>query len=123
MQAPVNLFFDVTPIGRILRIFTVDMSVFRGSILDPLIECSQMLSKVFVVLTLLLSFGSWEVYLALALMACYMATVATPYLRTDNYLHKIGATLDSPVWSYFYECMRGTSVIRAYGKEESIMKR
>ena len=28
MKAPVNLFFDVTPIGRILRIFTVDMSVF-----------------------------------------------------------------------------------------------
>jgi len=26
--APVNLFFDVTPIGRLLKIFTVDMKVF-----------------------------------------------------------------------------------------------
>ena len=28
LLAPVNLFFDVTPIGKILQIFTEDMSVF-----------------------------------------------------------------------------------------------
>lgn len=28
--APVNLFFDITPIGKILKIFTDDMNVFNG---------------------------------------------------------------------------------------------
>ena len=32
--APVNIFFDVTPIGKIMRIFTEDLNVFYGQILD-----------------------------------------------------------------------------------------
>ena len=50
-----------------------------------------------------------------------MITVVEPYLISDNQIQKVGASLDGPVWSYFYECMRGTTVIRAYGQEESIM--
>ena len=30
LLAPINLFFDVTPIGKILQIFTKDMNVFSG---------------------------------------------------------------------------------------------
>ena len=34
LLAPVNIFFDVTPIGKIMRIFTEDLNVFYGQILD-----------------------------------------------------------------------------------------
>ena len=30
LLAPVNIFFDVTPIGKIMRIFTEDLNVFYG---------------------------------------------------------------------------------------------
>ena len=38
-------------------------------------------------------------------------------------MHKVGSTLWGPIHSYFYECMRGTTVIRAFGQEKSIMKK
>ena len=34
LLAPVNKFFDVTPIGKIMQIFTEDLNVFYGRILD-----------------------------------------------------------------------------------------
>ena len=34
LLAPVNKFFDVTPIGKIMQIFSDDISVFYGRILD-----------------------------------------------------------------------------------------
>ena len=52
-----------------------------------------------------------------------MSRISKPYLSADNQLHKVGATLWGPIHSYFYECMRGTSTIRAFGQEESIMKK
>ncbi len=54
LEAPVNLFFDVTPIGKILQIFTEDMEVFRGHLIDPLNHCVNMMAHVVVVSTLLI---------------------------------------------------------------------
>ena len=38
-------------------------------------------------------------------------------------MHKVGNSLWGPVHSYFYECMRGASVIRAFNQEDFIMSR
>ena len=123
LLAPVNLFFDVTPIGKILQIFTEDMNVFQGEILEPLKHCMEMLSHVIVVSSILLTVGSVEVVLGFILMVYLCSKVARPYLHADNQLHKVGSTLWGPIHSYFHECMRGTTIIRAYGQEEVIMKK
>ena len=49
--------------------------------------------------------------------------ISIPYTYADNQLHKVGATLWTPIHSYFHESMRGKSIIRAYQQEDSIMKR
>ena len=121
LMAPVNLFFDVTPLGKILQIFTDDMNVFRGEILEPLQHMMNMGSHVVLVLFFFLTMGSWEVYLGLAIMGLCINYCIWPYLAADNQLHKVGSTLWSPIHSYFHECMRGTTLIRAFGQEETIM--
>ena len=114
LMAPVNLFFDVTPLGKILQIFTDDMNVFRGEILEPLQHMMNMGSHVVLVLFFFLSMGSWEVYLGLAIMGLCINYCIWPYLAADNQLHKVGSTIWTPIHSYFHEAMRGKSIIRAF---------
>ena len=123
LLAPVNLFFDVTPVGKILKIFNEEIHIFRGQLWDPIKHVIGMGSHVIVVLSVMFSIGGWETLIALCLMAFIMSYVVPPYLSADNQLHKVGGSLWGPIHSYFYECMRGTSVIRAFGQEESIMKK
>lgn len=123
LMAPVNLFFDVTPLGKILQIFTEDINVLKGEILEPLKHCMNMLSHVIVVLSIIIALGSWEVYIGLSVLVYCINYCIWPYLSADNQLHKVGSTLWGPIRSYFHECMRGTTLIRAFGQEETIMAR
>ena len=121
LEAPVNLFFDVTPIGKILDIFNGDMNVFRGEILDGFSHCMHMISHVIVVITMILRIGSWEVLVGFSVMMLLSYKISTPYMHADNQLHKVGSTLWGPIHSYFHETMRGTNIIRAFDQEKTIM--
>ena len=114
LLAPVNLFFDVTPLGKILKIFNEDMHVFMGQIIEPIKHCSEMLSHVVVVLSMLVTIGSWEIVFGFVMLAYLFRKISKPYMAADNQLHKVGSTLHGPMHSYFHECMRGTTIIRAY---------
>ena len=114
LLAPVNLFFDVTPVGKILRIFQSEINVFNH-ILEPVKHCLGMGAHVVVVITMLFNVGSWEVLVGFVAMMYLVNKVIWPYLYADNQLHKVGSTLWGPIHSYFYECMRGVAVIRAFG--------
>ena len=115
MKAPINLFFDVTPLGKILQIFTEDMHCFKGEIVMPLEHCMNMITHMFVVVSLMFSIADWEVLIGFTILAICMRYATMPYWVADNQLCKVWATLWSPVESYFHECMRGTTIIRAYG--------
>ena len=123
LQAPVNLFFDITPVGKILGIFQREINTFRTHLFMPIMHCMGMFTHIFFVLHMLMTYGSYEVYAVLAVMVMIMNYVIWPYLSADNQLHKVGSTLWGPIHSYFYECMRGTSIIRAFGQEETIMEK
>ena len=119
--APVNLFFDVTPIGKVLKIFNEDMHVFQGRFVDTLRCVNDIGSHVVVVFSILTVLSTWDVLFGFLLVLYVMMKISRPYLSADNQLHKVGSTLWGPIHSYFYECMRGTSTIRAFGQEEGIM--
>ena len=121
LLAPVNLFFDVTPVGKILKIFNEEINIFRGQIFEPFKHCVGMASHVVVVCSCMFTIGVYETLIGLLLMGAVMSYVVPPYISADNQLHKVGSTLWGPIHSYFYECMRGTTVIRAFGQEKSIM--
>jgi len=122
LKAPVNIFFDVTPVGKILNIFTNNMNVFYGQIVEPLQHMMNMSAHVLVVFGFLVIWGDIRILMFVFFVMGYLAKhIATPYLYADNQLHKVGHGLWAPLRSYFHESMRGKSIIRAFQQEEHIM--
>ena len=82
--APVNLFFDITPIGKILKIFTDDMNVFNGRFvreIDIIIEIGSHIVVVFSVLTVL---STWDILFGFIFVIIIMGLISKPYLAADN---------------------------------------
>ena len=123
LLAPVNMFFDVTPIGKILGIFSDDITVFYGRILDAPNHMMEMLSHVIVVLSIMGMICDWYIFVILGFMVYLMTKISTPYLYADNQLHKVASSLWTPIRSYFYESSRGTHIIRAFNQQDKIMAR
>jgi ABC-type multidrug transport system fused ATPase/permease subunit len=115
LLAPVNTFFDITPVGKILKIFQDEINIFRNHLFDPIKHIFGMLSHVVVVLSTMFLIGFSETMIGMAFMFMLMQMIVPRYNAADNQLHKVGSTLWGPIHSYFYECMRGTTVIRAFG--------
>ena len=58
LMAPVNTFFDVTPLGKIVNIFMSNLNVFYGQVLDAPNSIFEMLSHVLVVFSVMFSIGN-----------------------------------------------------------------
>ena len=91
LLAPVNTFFDVTPMGKIMNIFMDDLNVFYGQVLDVPNEMFEMLSRVVVVLSIMFAIGNWYILVPMfSLMLILARNVSKPYIHADNQLHKVG---------------------------------
>ena len=123
MHAPVNLFFDVTPLGKVLKIFNSEINRFSEGLYHPLINLPYLICHVLLVVKLMLQLGSFDILILLSVTAWLGYQVALPFLHFENQTAKIGWPLWSSVLSYFYECMRGTSVVRAFGRDDAIVAR
>ena len=66
-----NIFFDVTPIGKIMRIFTEDLNVFYGRILDAPKGIMELLISIFVSLSIMFTIGGYE-YVIPTLLLMFM---------------------------------------------------
>ena len=122
LLAPINNFFDVTPIGKIMTIFSEDLQVFYGRILDAPMRMMQFISNIIVVFSLMFAIGDWFLVPCLALMVLLMHWVSKPYLQADNQLWMVHHSIWVPFRSRVHEAIRGTSVIRAFGQEEKVVK-
>ena len=90
---------------------------------DPVQYIIDMFSHVVIVTSFMLTLGFWETIIGISIFIMFCNKFMPVYLSSDNQLHKIGGIIWSPIHSYFYECMRGTSIIRAFGQEKAIMKK
>ena len=91
LLAPVNTFFDVTPMGKIMNIFMDDLNVFYGQVLDAPNAMFEMLSHVVVVLSIMFAIGNWYILVPMfSLMLILARHVSKPYIHADNQLHKVG---------------------------------
>ena len=84
LLAPVNLFFDVTPVGKILKIFNEEVHTFREKLWEPLIHIIGMTSHVVVVLTTMFSIGGWETCITLCLMVFILSFIIPPFMIADK---------------------------------------
>lgn len=112
-MAPINLFFDVTPSGRILNRFSGDLE----KVDDKLPE------QLFQFLTLITTVG-WAVGACLAsspFVLCgippigyVFARIVSFYQKSARELKRLDSISRSPVLQHFSESMRGLTTIRAY---------
>ena len=123
LMAPVNLFFDVTPVGKILKIFQEEINIFRNHLFDPLKHILNMMSHIVIVAGLMFSIGFSETLIGFAIIGLVLSKIVPFFTDADGQLHKVSSSLWGPIHSYFYECMRGTTIIRAFGEENHIMKK
>ncbi|CAJ1067622.1 canalicular multispecific organic anion transporter 1 [Xyrichtys novacula] len=115
------LFFDTTPIGRVVNRFAKDIFTVDEAIPQ--------------------SFRSWLLCLLGVLGTLFVICLATPfftiiiiplavvyffvqrfYVATSRQLRRLDSVSRSPIYSHFSETVSGLSVIRAYGHQERFLK-
>ena len=121
LNAPINLFFDITPIGKILNRFSKDLAIVDEKLcynygsflscfyyaLSALLVASVAVPWIMVVIAVFLFFGLWLFnYSMKAYKDCY----------------RIETVAWSPVLSFFKETISGNTVIRAFGKEKEFLE-
>ncbi|XP_031732915.1 ATP-binding cassette sub-family C member 2 [Anarrhichthys ocellatus] len=115
------VFFDTTPIGRVVNrfakdIFTVDEAIpqsFRSWLLCLL----GVLGTLFVICLATPFFT--VIILPLALVYFFVQRF---YVATSRQLRRLDSVSRSPIYSHFGETVSGLSVIRAYGHQERFLK-
>ena len=85
LLAPVNIFFDVTPLGKIVKIFMEDLNVFYGQVLDCPNAMFEMGSHLLVVLSMMFAIGNWHILVPMFTMMIYIGSkISKPYTYADN---------------------------------------
>ncbi|XP_076017009.1 ATP-binding cassette sub-family C member 2 [Genypterus blacodes] len=115
------VFFDTTPIGRVMNrfakdIFTVDEAIPQ-SIRSWILCLLGVLGTLFVICLATPFFTI--IILPLAVVYYFVQRF---YLATSRQLRRLDSVSRSPIYSHFGETVAGLSVIRAYGHQERFLK-
>lgn len=119
VSAPINLFFDITPIGRLINKFSTDlnqqarMATIYGNFLGRL----YILLQVVIVATYTL----WYFVFLFPMLLVFSFKLYWNVAKTLKETNRILATTSSPLISNLTETIQGTSTIRAFGYEEKFI--
>ncbi|XP_041075963.1 ATP-binding cassette sub-family C member 3-like isoform X2 [Polyodon spathula] len=113
-------FFDTTPLGRIINRFSKDIyvidEVIPHTILMFLATFFTSVATMIVIITNTPLFAVVIVPLAIAYFF-----VQRFYVATSRQLKRLESVSRSPIYSHFSETITGTSVIRAYGRQDAFV--
>ena len=122
MNAPINTFFDITPVGKIIVRFTKDLDVFKGGLFWSVNHLSNMIFSIIQIVFVLL-YASPLNAIPLLLIFSLCRVFIKPYLATDNQLHKVSQSVWTPIHSFWQEVLRGGTVIRAFRNDKQFLER
>ena len=100
MNAPINTFFDITPVGKILVRFSKDLEIFKGAFFWSIIHLSNMIFAIGSAAVLLGSVSPWNILGMLFVCYCF-SLFAIPFSAIDNQLHKQSSNVWTPIHSYW----------------------
>ena len=117
IRAPINKFFDVTPVGRILNRFSRDISRVdhesHHSMHSLIFSNSWLFYQI-----LLACMLNWWAILPLPILAFLAAKFMRFYQPANKEFSRVGSTSHSPVIQQLGEMVSGSSTIRAFKKED-----
>jgi ATP-binding cassette subfamily C (CFTR/MRP) protein 1 len=115
MRAPLS-FFELTPAGRILNLFSRDMYVV-DQILARVIQGMVRTSAVCLSIVAVIGVSFPPFLFALIPLGWFYLRVMKYYLATSRELKRIDAVTRSPIFAWFSESLSGTSTIRAFHQQ------
>lgn len=117
MNAPVNLYFDVTPVGKLLMNFTGDIGRTDRAffwhinwVMDSVADC--ILKIGFAI------YFSPYFLIAVVINMCLLYRLQNYTIEGKTSIHNVARKVSKKLHSHFSEAYDGTSIIRAYGKQE-----
>uniref|UniRef100_A0A3P9LP00 ATP-binding cassette, sub-family C (CFTR/MRP), member 2 n=1 Tax=Oryzias latipes TaxID=8090 RepID=A0A3P9LP00_ORYLA len=120
LRAPM-VFFDTTPIGRVVNRFAKDIFSLDEAIpysLRSWFLCLLTVLGTLFVICLAISFFA-IVIIPLAVIYFFVLRF---YVATSRQLHRLDSVSRSPIYSHFGETVSGLSVIRAYKHQDIFLK-
>uniref|UniRef100_A0A3B3Y9E1 ABC-type glutathione-S-conjugate transporter n=1 Tax=Poecilia mexicana TaxID=48701 RepID=A0A3B3Y9E1_9TELE len=115
------VFFDTTPLGRILNRFAKD--IFTIDEVIPHLFSSWIIHLLGIVGTIVFLCLSTPLFIIVIIpLAVIYFFVQRFYIPTSRQLRRLESVARSPIYSHFGETMSGLSVIRAYNHQERFMK-
>ncbi|KAG1731999.1 P-loop containing nucleoside triphosphate hydrolase protein [Suillus paluster] len=115
MRAPLS-FFETTPTGRILNLFSRDTYVV-DQILARVIQNMIRTSAVCASIVLVIGFSFPPFLIAVVPLTWFYYRVTVYYLATSRELKRLDAVSRSPIFAWFSESLAGLSTIRAYDQQ------
>uniref|UniRef100_A0A8D3CY00 ABC-type glutathione-S-conjugate transporter n=1 Tax=Scophthalmus maximus TaxID=52904 RepID=A0A8D3CY00_SCOMX len=120
LRAPM-LFFDTTPIGRVVNRFAKDIYTIDEAIPQSFRSWLVCLLSVLGIL-FVISFATPVFVIVIIPLAVLYYFVQVFYIGMSRQLRRLDSVTRSPIFSHFGETVSGLSVIRAYGHQERFLK-
>lgn len=83
MNAPINTFFDVTPVGKILVRFSKDLEIFKGPLFWACYFFTEQITAITSTIAVLLLVSPYNVVTIIAVIYLF-SLFAAPFLAIDN---------------------------------------
>jgi len=122
LAAPVNTYFDVTPLGRVLNRFTRDLDSVDAMLPDFFLTALQGIFHIVSVLILCILSTPYFVIVMIPLAVVFYV-IQGYFRKTSRELKRLDGISRSPMYTHFGEMLAGLPTIRAYGKQKAFMDR
>ncbi|KAJ1323690.1 ATP-binding cassette subfamily C (CFTR/MRP) member 1 [Microdochium nivale] len=121
LRAPM-LFFETTPLGRILYRFTKDVDTMDNNLTDSLRQYLIVLSSLLGAFGLIMAYFHYFA-IALVIVSTVLVSSVVYYRRSARELKRHHAVLDGAVLASFSESLSGAATIRAFSCEAHYLTR
>ena len=121
MNAPINLFFDVTPTGTIMNRFSKDLQVMDNNIAFIFGGINVMVYQVLAILIVICT-ANWYIIVVFPpiVILCYILFRYT--VTSYREYTRIESITKSPLLNLLSESLNGSSTIRAFGKQNDFIE-
>ena len=121
MKAPVNIYFDTTPLGRVLNRFSKDLSVVETTMVYEIgtgyVNFYNLLS-IFAVA----AFAVPWILLFVPVVLIVAIWLYKQSIAATKEMARVESVTRSPLLSYLSEVINGNSTIRAFNKQQQFIK-
>ncbi|XP_030761803.1 multidrug resistance-associated protein 1 isoform X2 [Sitophilus oryzae] len=121
LRSPCPLFFDVTPVGRILNRFSKDVDTLDTVL--PMTLRGWINCLISVIGTLVVtSFATPLFIIVIVPIALLYYFIQRFYVATSRQLKRLESVSRSPIYSHFGETVSGVQAIRAYNQQDRFIR-